>query len=205
MWDLDRMAGRTNAIVNPTLIRNVRIVLLVQIAAVPAALEVDLRAHAVLALGAVHVRLLDDDVVDAVEADAVGDGAAGVVFGAVGHCRVVVAAGGLVAGEDHEAFGEGHCLGDVWAAAEVVHYGAVVADFDEGVVRVAVVEGGRPVGGLVGADFAGCAAGVDEGVVGCVYSDIYAVLIAATSSREYTGTYLSHRLSNGYAPPKLLD
>jgi hypothetical protein len=124
----------------------VRVVLPVQVAAVPAALEVDLRAHAVLALRAVHVRLLERFVVEAVEADSVGDRAARVLFGAVGHCRVVVAAGGLVAGEDHEAFGEGYGLVDVGAAAEVVHDCAVVADFVEGAVGVSVEECGRPVG-----------------------------------------------------------
>jgi hypothetical protein len=30
------------------------------------------------------------------------------------------------------------------------------------------------------------------------------VSIVVTFSCDYTGTYLSHRLSNGYAPPKLL-
>jgi hypothetical protein len=152
--DLDGVAGRADAIVDPALVRNVRVVLLVQIPAVPAALEVDLRAHAGFAFGAVHVRLLDDDIVDAVEADSVGNGATRVIFVAVGHCRVVVAAGGFVAGENHEAFGEGHGLGDIWAAAEIVDDGAVVADFDEGAVGVSVVERRRPVGRFVGADFA---------------------------------------------------
>ena len=142
MRDLNGVAGRADAVVNPTLVRDVRVVLLVQVPAVPAALEVDLRAHAILALCAVHVRLLDRFVVEAVEADSVGYRAAGVFFVTVGHCRVVVAAGGFVAGEDHEAFGEGDGLVDVWAAAEIVDDCAVVTDFVEGAVRVSVVERG---------------------------------------------------------------
>jgi hypothetical protein len=57
----------------------------------------------------VHVMLLDDLVVYTIEGDAVGDWAARVIFCAVGVRRVVVASCRLVAGQDHEAFGERYC------------------------------------------------------------------------------------------------
>lgn len=92
VWDLDRMARRADSIVNSTLVGNVRIVLLVQIPSVPAALKVDLSTHAIFAFCAVHVGFLDRLFIQAVETDSIRDGAARVLLGAVSHRGVVVAA-----------------------------------------------------------------------------------------------------------------
>ena len=105
---------------------------------------------------------------EAGEGDTVSDGADVLVGEVLG----VVGAGGGVAGEHAEAFGEGFYVCGVFAAAEVVDCHALVGDFFEGVVGVVVVELGGPVGGFVCLDFAGGAVGLLEGGVGGVEADI---------------------------------
>ena len=155
MWDLDRVTRWADTIVDSTLVSDVRVVLLVQIPSIPAALEVDLSTHAVPTLCAVHVRLLDRLIVQAVKTDSICNGSAWVFFCAVCHGRVVVASCRFVSGEDHETFGERHCLIDVWSTSKVVDNGTVVMNFIEGAIGIFVVECGRPVCRLVRPDFTG--------------------------------------------------
>jgi hypothetical protein len=144
------VSGRAGSVVDGGLVGDVRVVGFVEVAAVPAALEVDLGAHAIAALCVVHVGFLDDaGFVNAVETDAVGDGTAWVVLCAVGHCGVVVASCRLVAGQDHKAFGERHCLCGIRSTSEIVDDGAAVSYFEEGAVGVFVVKRRRPVCRLV--------------------------------------------------------
>ena len=84
----------------------------------------------------------------------------------------VVGAGGGVAREHAEAFGEGFDVCSVVAAAFVVDCHALVGDFFEGAVGVVVVELRGPVGGFVFLDFAGGAIGLLEGGVGGIEADI---------------------------------
>ena len=96
------------------------------------------------------------------EGDAVSDRAdvlVGEVFGVVG-------AGGGVAREHAEAFGEGFYVCIVITAAFIVDCHALVGDFFEGAVGVVIVELGGPVGGFVFLDFAGGAVRLLEGGVG---------------------------------------
>lgn len=102
------------------------------------------------------------------EGDAVSDGADVLVGQVLG----VVGAGGGVAGEHAEAFGEGFDVCGVGAAAFVIDCHALVGDFFEGAVGVVVVELGGPVGGFVFLDFAGGAVGLLEGGVGGIEGDI---------------------------------
>lgn len=141
MRELNRVSRRTDAVVDRALVCDVRVVLFVEFLAVPAALEMDLGAHAVLAVGIMHIVFFHDisALIDAIEADTISDGSARVVFGAVGHCCVVVASCRFIAGQDHEAFREWYSLVDIRATAEVVHYRAVVVDFVKGSVRIFVV------------------------------------------------------------------
>ena len=78
----------------------------------------------------------------------------------------------MVTGEHAQAGREGLEVGAVGAAAEVVDSHAVGGNFLEGCVGVLVVEQGGPVGGFVGLDFAGGAAGSLEGGMGGVGGDI---------------------------------
>lgn len=105
---------------------------------------------------------------EASEGDAVSDGADVLVSEVLG----VVGAGGGVAGEHAEAFGEGFDVCGVVAAAFVVDGHALVGDLFEGAVGVVVVELGGPVGGFVFLDLAGGAVGLLEGGVGGVEADI---------------------------------
>ena len=105
---------------------------------------------------------------EASEGDAVSDGADVLVGEVLG----VVGAGGGVAGEHAEAFGEGFDICGVVAASFVVDGHALVRYFFEGAVGVVVVELGGPVGGFVFLDFAGGAIGLLEGGVGGVEADI---------------------------------
>ena len=88
--DLYWVGGRADTIVDAALVSDVRVVLLVQISPVPAALKMNLGTHAVLALCAVHVWFLDDDVVYAVETDSISDRPTRVLLCAVCRCLVVV-------------------------------------------------------------------------------------------------------------------
>ena len=78
----------------------------------------------------------------------------------------IVGAGGGVAREHAEAFGEGFDVCSVVAAAFVVDCHALVWNFFEEAVGVVVVELRGPVGGFVFLDFAGGAIGLLEGGVG---------------------------------------
>ena len=84
----------------------------------------------------------------------------------------VIGAGGEVAGEHTEAFGEGFDVCCVVAATFVVDCHALVGDFFEGAVGVVVVELGGPVGRFVFLDFAGGAVGLLEGGVGGLEADV---------------------------------
>lgn len=132
------VAARAFAIVDAAHVRDVRLVGLVQVDAIPAGLEVDLRSEPVLAARLRQVRrLLLGRLVKTGEADAVGDGAAA---GGGGEGLGVEGAGVLVTGEHSEAWGEGLDVGAVGASAEVVDGHAVGGDFLEGAVGVLVVE-----------------------------------------------------------------
>lgn len=146
-----------------------RVIRFVEAHAIPAGLELDLGAQTVGAVGVVHeVRFGHGVFVEAGEADAVRDGSRV----RVGLGRRVVRAEGSVAGDHAEARGEGHDVGAVVTAAEVIDCHPLVGDFFEGAVGVLVVEDGRPVGGFVGLDFAGRAVGGLKGGVGGVEADV---------------------------------
>ena len=144
MRELNRVAGRADAIVYRALVRNVRVVLLVEFFSIPAALEMDLSAHALGAFGVVHPGFLDNvgTGINAIETDTVGDWATGIIFVAPGHRFVVVASSGFIARQNHEAFWERYRLVDVWATAKVVDHRAIVVHFVERAIRVFVVECG---------------------------------------------------------------
>lgn len=146
-----RVRGRTFPIVDAGHVRHVRVIGLVEINAVPAGLELDLRAQAIDALRAAHGRRFrHGGGVQARETHAVGHGA-GVEVGFGGRG---VGAQGAVVGNHAEAGREGDDASAVVAAAEVVDCHAAVGHFLEGAVGVLVVEQGGPVGGFVGLDLA---------------------------------------------------
>ena len=105
---------------------------------------------------------------EASERDAVSDGADVLVGQVLG----VVGAGGGIAGEHAEAFGEGFDICGVVPTAFVIDCHALVGDFFEGAIGVVIVELGGPVGGFVFLDFAGGAAGLLERGVGGAEADI---------------------------------
>ena len=152
----DRMRGRADAVVDPGQVGHVRVVLFVEVDAVPAGLELDLGPQPVGAVRVGHQRGFRlRGVVQAGEADAVGDRSVGFV----GCRRGLVGAEGFVARDHAEAWGEGHDGAFVVATPEVVDCHAAVGHFQEGGVGVLVVERGCPVGRFVGLDLARGAVG----------------------------------------------
>ena len=167
-----RVRRRAIAVVDAAEVRDVALVCLVEIHAVPAGLEMHLRPESVRAARLREMgRFFLGLGVQACEADALGDFAAAVRQGG-GEGAVVEAAGVLVAGKHAQARGEGLQVGAVGAAAEVVDGHAVSGDFLECFVGVLVVEQGGPVGRSVVLDFAGGAIGGLEGGVGGVGRDV---------------------------------
>lgn len=151
MHKLHWMRGRTEAIIYPAHVSDVTIIALIQINAIPARLEMDLRAQAIAASRVRHQWSLFAWIfVKTSETDAVGDRSA--IF--VGLGGLLVGARGDVSRHHAETGRVGGEVLVVVAAAEVVDYHAAVLDFFEAAVGVLVVEQWGPVGGFIILDFA---------------------------------------------------
>ena len=167
--ELDGVGGGADAVVHHGHVCYMAVILFVEIDTIPARLKMHLCSQSIDAVRFVHAGCLGGRVsLEASKGDAVSDGANVLV----GEVLCVVGAGGGVAGEHAEAFGEGLDVCGIFAATFVVDCHALVRDFFEGAVGVVVVELRGPVGGFVFLDFAGGAVGLLEGGVSGIEADI---------------------------------
>ena len=114
MDELDGVFRGTDAIVHHGHVRYVAIIFFIEIHPIPAGLEMYLCSQSIDAVRFIHAGCLGGRVsLEASEGDAVSDGADVLV----GQVSGVVGAGGGVAGEHAEAFGEGFDVCGVVAAA----------------------------------------------------------------------------------------
>lgn len=139
-----------------------------------AALEVDLRPHAVQAVRSKHVRLLRYglSIRQAREAHAICNRAPRIRRIPVGERVVVVASRPFVTGKHHEAFREWNGLLREHASREVVGDCTAMRNVDEAAVRVLIVQEWCPIRRFVGLDFAAAAIRVEKGVVGRVHANV---------------------------------
>lgn len=135
------MSGRTVAGVNPTAIRDVTLIRAVQINAIPAALEGDLRAQSISTRRIGHiVGLRLDDRVYAEPSDSVG-----YRFLPVPCKSLVVVASKRRTSRDHaKPWWKGHKTG-VIASSKIVHKSSGVMNINDGTVWVLIVQKRRPL------------------------------------------------------------
>lgn len=169
------MGRRADAVVDLGHVGHMRLIRLVQVDTIPAAGEVELRTQAIRA-----VRVGDVGgfgcwviVINAGEADAIGNGPGLKLAVAVGQGIAVVGPGRAVSRKDLEAARERNNVETVLASTQVVDHSAVGGDVDEGAIALLIVEQRRPVCAQVLLDRTGCARGGSQRVKGGRGVDIW--------------------------------